>query len=175
MTPEEVEQLAAHWTAAQRTVAAFVRTLITDFHDAEDVLQRVAVALVRKYAQYDPQRPFVAWAIGVAKHECLAFLRQHRRERLLFDDSLLEKIAESYQREAQKSSPYLQFLEECIQELAGRARRAIQLRYVNNLKAVQIAEKMNISPGAARMLLNRARALLRECLEAHAAKHKENP
>jgi len=175
MTPEEVEQLAAYWTAAQRTVAAFVRTLIIDFHDAEYVLQRVAVALVRKFSQYDPQRPFVAWAIGVAKHECLAFLRQHRRERLLFDDELLEKIAECHHQEAQSSSPFWQFLEECIQELAGRAKRAIQLRYVNNLKTAEIAEKMCISPGAARMLLSRARALLRECLEAHAAQHKENP
>ena len=61
MTPKEVENLAAHWTGAQRTVAAFVRSLVIDFHESEEVLQRVAVALVRKYGQYDPGRPFLPW------------------------------------------------------------------------------------------------------------------
>ncbi len=175
MTPEQVEQLAAHWTAAQRTVAAFVRTLVTDFHEAEEVLQRVAVTLVRKYDQYDPGRPFVPWALGFAKIEALMHLREKRTGRLVFDDALVERIAESYTRAEPEPSAVARFLDECVEELDGRARRAIELRYAGNLKTAQIAAEMQISDGAARMLLSRARTLLRKCIEARAAQPKDDP
>jgi RNA polymerase sigma-70 factor, ECF subfamily len=173
VTPNEVEELAVHWTAAQRTVAAFVRSLVTDFHESEEVLQRVAVTLVRKYDQYDRSRPFVAWAIGVAKLEVLALLRQRGKDRLVFDDGLVALIAESHTRAEESLTAIPQFLDECIEELDGRARRAIQLRYGGNLRTAQIAQEMKISDGAARMLLSRARSLLRTCLEARAARWKE--
>jgi RNA polymerase sigma-70 factor, ECF subfamily len=173
VTPQEVEELAVHWTGAQRTVAAFVRTLVTDFHESEEVLQRVAVTLVRKYEQYDRNRPFVAWAIGVAKLEALAFLRQRSKDRLVFDDGLVAAIAESHERAAESFAAAPQFLDQCIEELDGRARRAIQLRYAGNLRTAQIAREMEISDGAARMLLSRARSLLRKCLEARTAQWEE--
>jgi RNA polymerase sigma-70 factor, ECF subfamily len=173
VTAKQVEELAAHWTGAQRTVAAFVRTLVTNFHESEEVLQRVAVTLVRKYEQYDPGRSFVAWAIGVARLEALAFLRQRGKDRLVFDDALLAGIAESHERAAQDAAPVPQFLDQCVEELDGRARRAIQLRYGGDLRTAQIAGEMKISDGSARMLLSRARALLRKCLEARAAQWKD--
>jgi RNA polymerase sigma-70 factor, ECF subfamily len=173
MTPQEVEELAVHWTGAQRTVAAFVRTLITDFHESEEILQRVAVTLVRKYDQYDRTRPFVAWAIGMAKLEALAFLRERSKDRLVFDDALVAGIAASHERAAQDLAPVPQFLDDCIEELDGRSRRAIQLRYAGNLRTAQIALQMEITDGAARMLLSRARTLLRKCVEARTARWKD--
>ena len=173
MTPQQIEELAAHWTRAQRTVAAFVRSLITDFHQSEEVLQRVAVILVRKYEQYDPGRPFVAWAIGCAKIEALTFLRERGTDRLLFDNALVDQIAESYEQTEQNKSPVSRFLDECVEELDGRSRRAIQLRYTNNLRSVNIAREMQISDGAARMLLSRARTLLRKCVEARTTRWRE--
>lgn len=173
MTPKDVENLAADWTAAQRTVAAFVRSLVPDFHASEEVLQRVAVTLVRKYEQYDSRRPFVAWALGVAKLEAVMYLRQRGTERLVFDDALVERLAESHQRAAQDPSPMPQFVDECIEELDGRARQAIQLRYSGDLRTAQIASEMRLSDGAVRMLLSRARTLLRKCVEMRTARWRD--
>jgi RNA polymerase sigma-70 factor, ECF subfamily len=170
MTPKEVEELAAFWTSAQRTVAAFVRTMVTDFHESEEILQRVAVTLVRKFDQYDRSRPFVAWAMGFAKLEVLTFFRQRSNDRLVFDDALVAGIAESHQRAAERFLPTPQFLDECLEELDGRSRRAIQLRYGENLRTAQISRAMEISDGAARMLLSRARTLLRKCVKGRSAR-----
>ena len=93
----------------QRTVAAFVRSLVIDFHESEDVLQRVAVTLVRRYAQYDPTRSFLAWAMGIAKLEVVMFLHQRRLDRLVFDDALVEQIAESHERARASPRPCLNF------------------------------------------------------------------
>ena len=153
-------------------MAAFVRSLVIDFHESEEVLQRVAVALVRKYGQYDPGRPFLPWVLGVARLEVLMFLRDRRSDRLVFDDDLVERIAESHERAVQEPSPMPQFVSECVEELDGRARRAIQLRYGGNLRTAQIARAMQLSDGAVRMLLSRARSLLRKCVEARTAQWK---
>jgi RNA polymerase sigma-70 factor, ECF subfamily len=127
------------------------------------------VTLVRKHKQYDRNRSFVAWALGVAKFEALTYLRQQGKERLIFDDALVESIAENHEIAAQRSASAHKSLAECIEQLDGRARQAIELRYVEDFRTAQIARAMAITDGAARMVLSRARAMLRNCLEAHAA------
>lgn len=174
MTPQDVEELATQWTSAQRTVAAFVRSLVTDFHASEDVLQRVAVALVRKYDHYDRRRPFIAWALGMAKIEVLMYLRQAATDRLVFDDALVERIADSYEHIADDPSPVPQFVNECVEELDGRSRQAIDLRYGKDLPTAQIALEMQLSDGAVRMMLSRSRSLLRKCLELRITRWKES-
>jgi RNA polymerase sigma-70 factor, ECF subfamily len=47
------------WTTAQPAVAGYIRSLIHGT-DADDVLQETALALFRRFADYDPARPFVA-------------------------------------------------------------------------------------------------------------------
>ena len=118
----------------QATVGAFIHTLVTNVHDAEEVLKRVAVTLVRKYEQYDAQRPFIAWAMGFAKLEVMKYLRERGHQRLVFDNALVEQIAERYQSTSRDDWAVSQFIEECVAELDERARRAIQLRYQGDLR-----------------------------------------
>ena len=165
MNSDQAEQFALLWVGAQSTVGAFIRSLIPDFQQAEDVLQRVAVTLVRKFEQYDPQRPFAAWAIGVAKYEVLYFRRERATDRHVFDDEIVDQIASSYQRFAVEVDPFREALERCLKHLDGRSKEAIELRYAAGLNSTAVADKMRLSPGAARMLLCRARQALRQCIE----------
>lgn len=165
MTPNEAEELATYWTAAQRTVAAFIRTLVPEFNEAEEILQRVAVALVRKFNEYDRARPFAAWAIGIAKYEVLIYRRQHALDRHVFNDALIEQIAESYQRLSQQRFPMRELLAKCFDSLDERARRAIGLRYVQDLRTQRIAEEMQMTDSAVRKLLSRTRIALRDCVD----------
>jgi len=165
MTPREAEELAALWTGAQAAVAAFIRTLVRRRDDSEELLQRTAVALVRKHRQYNRHLSFDAWAIGVAKMEVLAYWRQRASDRHVFDGALVEKIAESHRRLAEERLPISELLIQCVGELDGRALEAIRLRYTKQLKTLQIAEAMQLSYGATRMLLTRARNTLRLCVE----------
>jgi len=169
MTHQQSEQLAVDWISAQRVVGAFIGSLIPDFHAAEDLLQRVAVAVVRKYAEYDPQRPFTSWAIGIAKYEVLAYRRQHATDRHLFDERLLETVADRYCRFGSEFSSVSQALRDCLQEVGGRARRALELRYAEDLKPARLAEELGMTDGAARVLLSRARAVIRECIQRRLA------
>lgn len=165
MNPQGAEQFAILWVRAQPALAAFIRSLIPDVQQAEDVLQRVAATLVRKFDQYDASRSFAAWAIGVAKFEVLYFRRERATDRHVFNDEIVESIARSYQLFAEEADPFRVALEQCLGGLAGRAKRAIDLRYTKGLSSPAVAREMNLSAGAVRMLLCRARQALRECIE----------
>lgn len=165
MDSEQAEDFAARWTAAQPAIAAFVRSLVPNLTSAEEVLQRVAVALVRRYERYDRERPFVAWAIGVAKFEVLYYRRQQATDKHIFDDELVEQIADSYKIMIEQFNPMRDALAQCLNELEGRSKTVLHLRYADNLTTPLIAKEMNVTAGAVRMLLWRGREALRHCLE----------
>ena len=58
---QERAQLAVDWERARTAVFAQLLAGIGSFHDAEDVLQEVAVSVAKNYSSYDSTRPFVAW------------------------------------------------------------------------------------------------------------------
>lgn len=169
MDQERNEELARLWTGAQRAVGAYILSLVPDFHEAEEILQRVAVVLVRKFSQYDPKVPFVAWAIRVAQYEVMYHRRQRATDRHVFDDRLMEQVTESHVRLADEATGAEEALRECLKRVTGRGRQAIDLHYGQGLKPAAIATKLGVGPGAARMLLVRVRVLIRECVEARLA------
>lgn len=169
-TQEQSEQLAALWTQAQPVVSAYIRTLLPDFHQGEEVLQRVAVVLVRKFETYDPARPFVPWAIGFARFEVLRYRRDHATDRHQFDTDIVEQVAELYQSEQIDFSGFRGALHDCVGKLQGRNRQALSLRYTQDVGPTEIAQEMDMSANAVRQLLHRVRASLRKCIESAIAK-----
>jgi RNA polymerase sigma-70 factor, ECF subfamily len=165
MQPEQAEQFAALWTAAHSTISALIRTLIPDYQQADEVLQRVAVTLVRKFDQYDASRSFAAWAVGVAKYEVLYYRRERATDKHLFGDDIVEQIASRYEVLAEEADPLREALRQCLDQLQGRSKRVIDLRYRRGMKSQAIADEMSLSAGAVRMLLCRVREALRRCIE----------
>jgi RNA polymerase sigma-70 factor (ECF subfamily) len=133
----------------------------------------VAVTLVRKYDQYDPSRPFGAWAIGIGKYEVLYFRRERATDRHLFDDDLVEQIASRYELLAEDVDPLREALKHCVEELKGRSKRIIDLRYRNGMRANVIAQQMTLTPGAVRSLLARIREQLRRCIQRRIGKQEK--
>ena len=70
------EELTVYWVQAQPLVLSFIASLVPDFKEADDILQNVALVTTRRFAEYDRQRPFVAWAIGIAKDEIENYRRK---------------------------------------------------------------------------------------------------
>jgi RNA polymerase sigma-70 factor (ECF subfamily) len=165
MQPHQAEKFASLWTTAQSTIASFIRTLVPDYQQADEVLQRVAVTLVRKFDQYDESRSFAAWAVGFAKYEVLYYRRERATDKHLFGDDIVEQIASRYELLADDADPLRDALRQCVDQLEGRSRKVLELRYRRGLKSIDIAEEMTLSDGAVRMLLCRIRQSLRHCIE----------
>ena len=162
---ESHEQFTRLWTDAQPIVAGYLNAVVPDFQEAEDLLQEVAVILLRKFADYDAARPFVPWAIGVAKREVLMARRRHARNRLCYQTDLLDRISEAYEELAPELEDRSRALRECLRAIKGRASELLRLRYEESLKPNTIAARLGLAVVAVRVMLSRTRAALRECIE----------
>lgn len=170
---EQSERLALLWTQAQPVVSAYVSTLIPDFHQAEEVLGRVAVALVRKFDSYDESRPFLPWAVGIARYEVLRSRRDFATDRHQFGDVLIDRVTELYQEDEPAFAGWRESLRYCVGGLQGRNQEVLQLRYNEEQSPAQIAEQMGMKVGAVRVLLHRVRKALKDCIEKRNAQAEQ--
>jgi RNA polymerase sigma-70 factor (ECF subfamily) len=159
------EKFMRHWTRAQPVVAGYVGSLVPDFHEAEDLLQEVSVVLLRKFSEYDETRPFVAWALGVAKYEVLASRRSHARSFISYHEKITQAVAEVYEEMTPELEARAAALKDCLGRLQGRSRELLSLRYEKALKPRQIASRLSMASGAVRTALSRTRQALGECVE----------
>ena len=67
MEPNEQSQLTSHWIHAQSSIHAFILSSVGKFADSEDILQQVALDVSASFKKYDSQRPFMPWAMQIAK------------------------------------------------------------------------------------------------------------
>jgi RNA polymerase sigma-70 factor (ECF subfamily) len=159
------ENLLRAWTQAQPMVASYLHSVVRDFHRAEDLLQEVAVVLLKKADDYDSSRPFLPWALGVARFEVLAQRRTAARSNLAFRSTLLEQVADAHAELAPELEQRAAALRGCLEGVQGRSRRALELRYVDGLAPREIGRRTGKKSGAVRVLLSRVRASLRQCVD----------
>lgn len=169
-TMTENDRFARYWTQAQPVVASFIASMVPDFHAAEDLLQDVAVVLLRKFSEYDAQRPFVAWALGITRLEVLARRRDSVVQSIVASDSqLMESVSAAFEELAPELDQRAHALRECRKTIKGRAEEVLKLRYEGALKPADIAQRLGLEPGAVRVQLTRIRAALQECVERRLA------
>ena len=177
MPAPDVEQLTVLWMKAQPAIAGYISSLVRDYYQADDILQNVAVIVVRKRESYDVDLPFVPWAIGIAKLEVLKHRRTVARDRLRFefDEALVEKLTDSYQAAAEDLDRDREAVRYCVEKLDTRQREAIRMRHYEDVKSPEIASRMRITPQAARALLYRARKMLVECISKRLRQEVHRP
>jgi len=163
------------WTLAQPVVSAFVISVVRDFSARDDVLQEVAVAVIESFDSYDPQRPFVAWAMGIAQNKVRQYLRRIQRDRLVFDDDVLVHLAAAFEEESAEQSQSLAFLRSCLEQLEGRSRKLCELRYGSDLKPAAMAESLGMTANTVAKALQRIRDQLRACIERKVAVEMRMP
>jgi RNA polymerase sigma-70 factor, ECF subfamily len=162
---ESHEQFTRLWTEAQPVVDAYLQAAVPDFHQAEDLLQEVAVVLLRKFPEYDSARSFIGWALGVARFEVLNARRDYARSRLFYEPEALERLSEVCEELAPELELRSRALRECMDKVEGRARELLRLRYEETLKPTSIAAQLGLAVVAVRVMLSRTRASLRQCIE----------
>lgn len=163
------EEFTHYWLQAEPSVSAYVFASISGFHDAEDVVQRIAQELARRFNEYDASRPFVGWALWIAKSRVIDFYRAQDRTRVVFSDELLGQLADTIAKQAEGRSRRREALDACLNELPAKSRRLLDLRYVDELSAEQAARAVGSTSGSVRVLLTRVRTVLASCIERRLA------
>ena len=162
---QQRKDLAALWTQAQPHVAAFVSSMVLDFHAAEDLIQQVAVAVAEQFEDYDTARPFVPWAIGIARFKVFNYYRKVKRDKHVFDSEAIDGIARACSELEPELDRRKAALDICVKRVAGRSATVLEMRYVREMKPARIAQKMGMTANAVSVMLHRVRAALEKCIE----------
>lgn len=161
----EQERFLRLWAEAQPAVTAFVHAVVRDAAAAKDLVQDTALVLFRRFADYDGERPFLAWALGVAKFQVLGFQRDQARSLVTFDTELFDQFTKLWAETAAAASERWSALEVCLERLPARPRQMVRLRYFEDLNSEEIAQRLGSKGAAVRVALQRIREQLRVCVE----------
>lgn len=156
------------YRAQSRRVLQTCRYLLGSPDEAEDAAQEVFLRARQRFAQYDRERPFASWILGVASHYCVDRLRRRGRETRLFGTTDVERVA-APAREPGPLSALLarergRQVRQAVAALPDKYRVPLVLAYFHELGYPEIAEILGIERGHVAVLVFRARRQLRRML-----------
>ena len=169
MNPDErTERFIQCLTDHQNRLFVYLVSLLGDVHEARNVLQETNLELWRRSPDFVEGSDFGAWARKVAYFKVLAFLRDRKRDRHLFDGALLDQIAQRPQP-AEDDEALLVALRHCLAALPDRLRSLISRRYGSGLSIRDLAREVGKSEAALKVALSRTRKQLMHCIERRLA------
>src|SRR5262245_45852313 len=98
----------------------YVRALVPNKSDAEEILQEVNLYICRHADEFQADTNFAAWAIRIAHFTVLAWRERQTRDRLVFDDSILERLATVSASFDMQDDRRQAALETCLEKLTSR-------------------------------------------------------
>jgi RNA polymerase sigma-70 factor (ECF subfamily) len=147
----------------QLGLRAFILSLEPNFTDAEDLLQEVFLVVTRKANEFQEGTNFFAWGCAIARYKLLELLRRRAKSQALSEE-VIEALC-SVESEPEFDDSRLAILQNCLEQLAPKARQMMYLRYYGEHSPAEIARLVSWTPNAVRVALSRARTVLQECLE----------
>ena len=161
-------------TRYQSELYGYIYAVVRNWEDTDDLYQSVCLVLWRKFDLFRPGSNFFAWARQTAKNKVGDFVRHkhwptHVTEELM--DIFTESAAKPYDDGAEE---YLVALRRCRQKLTATDDDLLQLRYVEELSTIEIADRLQrLQPNVSRSL-NRIRRWLVECVQMELARQKHS-
>ena len=150
-------------------VRTFVRSLLPARGGASEVMQEVAVVLWQKFAEFDASRDFRKWAFGVARYEVLTYLRDKLRDRHVFDDALVNRLADDAAAAEQRHDAQREAMEACLQKLPPAQRELVLSAYAKGTRIDELAAQRGQTPMSLYKVLHRVRQALLECVRRQLA------
>ncbi len=137
--------------------------------DAREILQETAVALWRQFESYDPDRPFINWAMGFSRIETRRFLAKESRRA-----QLTEQAREALEQGMERSSDFDIALEThlatCLGKLNEKPRRLVKGYYHEGHSPEILSQREGRTVEAIYKTIQRARRDLQACIERQLAK-----
>jgi RNA polymerase sigma-70 factor (ECF subfamily) len=158
-------EFAEYLRQAQTRLYGYIHSLVRDLNDADDLFQQTTLILWMKFAEFDRQRSFFAWACGIARLEVANFLRNRGRQRLYFSDHLNLLLIEA---QAEMTDDELDdrraMLARCVEKLRQRDQELLHECYGDASDVHEAAGRRGRSPQSVYNSLRRIRRSLFECV-----------
>ena len=143
-----------------KRVHAFCRSMLRDERDAEDACQEVFLTVLRRWDQLGSVQKPAPWLMKVARLTCLWVRRKRRKDvelREVEDDASVDNPGPPIEPAEDMGR-----VREALERLPERYQAVLVMHYQQGMAQEEIAEAMELSRGALRVLLHRAVMRLRQ-------------
>ena len=151
-------------TEAQPTIYACIYALLPNRGIAHDLLQDTNLTLLRKADDFQPGTNFNAWATRIARYHVLNHRRKMNRDRLVFDEGLIEELCARQVERDDELCRYTEAMRCCLQKMPTAQRQLLEQRYSPGGSVTELAQAEGKSVGAISQLLYRLRQSLMDCV-----------
>jgi RNA polymerase sigma-70 factor, ECF subfamily len=152
------EALRFLYVSYSHNIYGYVRSIVHDDHEAEDVTQQVFAKLMTTITKYDDRGvPFFAWLLRLARNLAIDHLRANR---LTPTETVLDPDATSPTDLDQPET-----VRAALATLPDEQRQVVILRHVIGLSPGEIADRMGRTEGSIHGLHHRGRRALQRELE----------
>ncbi len=162
---ERYESFLRYYSQDQQRLFAYIRSLVFNHADAQDIFQRCCLTLWKNFEHFDVQREFLPWACRIAFNEVRNFMRVSARDRLRFDDELLDQLAHRREADLQTRDSRLDALQSCIGGLDSADRELVRIAYDDQSTVAEFAKSSGKSTQTVYNRLCSVRQRLMECIQ----------
>jgi RNA polymerase sigma-70 factor (ECF subfamily) len=139
-------------------IYGYVRSIVHDEHEAEDVTQHVFAKLMTAIVKYDDRGiPFFAWLLRMARNLAIDHLRANR---MMPTENVLDPDTS-----ATIDLDQAETVREALATLSNEQRQVVLMRHVIGLTPGEIADRMGRTEGSVHGLHHRGRRALQRELQ----------
>lgn len=167
LDPKRDDDFAELVRLHHRELLVYARALCRDHSTASDIVQDAFVVAYEKVHTFDVTRDFATWMRGIVRNKYREWLRKNKRYELS-DENLAQidaDIAAWQQERAESGSSLFDALKQCLDRLPENLSQAVHVSYYEGRTSDEAAEVLGIAPAAVRKRLQRARDMLKQCLD----------
>jgi RNA polymerase sigma-70 factor, ECF subfamily len=139
-------------------VCGYVKSIVHDPHEAEDITHNVYAKLLTAIRHYEPRAvPFSGWILRIARNAAIDHMRASR-------SVPCEEVRVADDHDEQERIERWQSLSRALDDLPEEQRHVLVLRHIAGLSPVEIARVLGRSESSVHGLHHRGRGAIRESL-----------
>ncbi len=131
----------------------FVKFRISNFSDAEDILQDVYFTAYKNWEQLKEKESFKAWVVSIARHKCNDYYRTQAK----FSEIPIDNLVETELLQTRLGYAEASFIEDILDSLSDKDKQILHLTYWEELPQNQIAKALDIPLGTVKSRLHAAK------------------
>ncbi|MBL7940946.1 MAG: sigma-70 family RNA polymerase sigma factor [Flavobacteriales bacterium] len=133
----------------QRRLYAFVRRMVTDHDEAQDVLQNTFVKVWTGLDSFRADAQLYSWLYRIAHNECLNHLRRMKRGLFVNNDTVIERLTTTLDKSEHFSGDEIQKkLQKAVMRLPDKQRAVFTMKYFDGMKYEDMSGVTGTSIGA---------------------------
>ncbi|MGB0885769.1 MAG: RNA polymerase sigma factor [Chitinophagales bacterium] len=156
-----------------------VLKMINNRDDAEDITMQAFTKAFKNLESYNDQYAFSTWLFKIASNASIDFLRKRKLKTTSLDNTLNNEDSNSTTFSQNILDPELdpeekyvlkqrnRLMQEVVESMNPKYKDLIKMRFFEELKYEEIAERLNIPLGTVKVRLSRAKGLLTQILQEH--------